>query len=204
MVKAQQGYPEPLKSVVVPIFSFYAPDTPEIPFDVAAATKLLDDAGYVLGSDGVRAKGDQRLSFKFVAQAGRADDELVQQIIIGQLKAIGIEAVADNKAGVAYREARYKGGYDLLYGRWITAADPVYSIFWGTGGPNNGQGYSNPTLDAAFKKFESELDPRRRKSMRPSSRRSSPRIFRPSRSPATPRRSPNRRGSRTSSPTRRT
>ena len=64
----------------------------------------------------------------------------------------------------AYREARYKGNYDLLYGRWITSADPVYSIFWGTGGPNNGQGYSNPALDAALKTFESTLDPATRKS----------------------------------------
>lgn len=164
MIKAQQGYPQPLKSVVVPIFDFYDPNTPETTFDVAAANKILDEAGYAPGGDGVRAKGDQRLSYKIVAQAGRADDELVEQILIVQLKAIGIEVVADNKAGVAYREARYKGNYDLLYGRWITSADPVYSIFWGTGGPNNGQGYSNPALDAALKTFESTLDPATRKS----------------------------------------
>jgi peptide/nickel transport system substrate-binding protein len=164
MIKAQAGYPEALKSVVVPIFDFYDPNTPEIAFDAAAAAKTLDDAGYAVGSDGVRAKDGNRLSYTFVAQAGRADDELVQQIIIAQLKAVGIEVTADNKAGVAYREARYKGGYDLLYGRWITSADPVYSVFWGTGGANNGQSYSNPALDAAFATFESTLDPAVRKS----------------------------------------
>lgn len=164
MIKAQAGYPEAIHSVVVPIFDFYDPNTLETPFDVTTANKLLDDAGYALGTDGVRAKGALRLSYKFVAQAGRADDELVQQIIVAQLKAIGIEVMADNKAGVAYREARYKGNYDLLYGRWITSADPVYSTFWGTGSVNNGQNYSNPALDAAFKAFESTLDPEKRKS----------------------------------------
>ena len=98
-----------------------------------------------------------------MVQAGRADDELVQQVIITELKAIGIEAVANNQSGVAYREARYKGGYDLIYGRWITSADPVYSVFWGTGGANNGQSYSNPDLDAALKAFENTLDPAARK-----------------------------------------
>ena len=112
-----------------------------------------------MGDDGVRAKDGNRLAYTLVAQAGRADDELVQQVIIAPLKAIGNEVTADNKAGVAYRGARYKGGYDLLYNRWITSADPVYSVFWGTGGANNGQSYSNPTLDAAFKMFESTLDP---------------------------------------------
>ncbi|RYG93721.1 MAG: peptide ABC transporter substrate-binding protein, partial [Alphaproteobacteria bacterium] len=160
---AQGGFPEAIKSPVVPVFEFYDPNTPEIAYDPAAAMKMLDDAGYVVGSDGIRAKGDEKLSYTFMVQAGRADDELAQQVIIAQLKAIGIEATADNKTGVAYREARYKGGYDLIYGRWITSADPVYSVFWGTGGANNGQSYSNPTLDAAFDKFENTLDPAVRK-----------------------------------------
>lgn len=163
IIKAQGGYPKAIKSPVVPVFDYYDPNTPEIPFDVDAANKALDDAGYARGGDGIRTKDGKRLSFSFVVQSGRADDELVQQIIIAQLKAIGIEAQADNKDGVAYREARYKGNYDMIYGRWITSADPVYSVFYGTNGPNNGQGYSNPTLDQAFAKFENSLDPKVRK-----------------------------------------
>ncbi len=161
--KAQGGFPEPIKSPVVPVFEFYDPNTPEIAYDVAAANRILDDAGYAPGSDGIREKNGERLSYAFMVQAGRADDELAQQVIIAQLKAIGIEAVANNQTGVAYREARYKGGYDLIYGRWITSADPVYSVFWGTGGANNGQSYSNPALDEALSKFETTLDPAARK-----------------------------------------
>ncbi|GGF30121.1 peptide ABC transporter substrate-binding protein [Youhaiella tibetensis] len=163
LIKAQGGFPEAIKSPVVPVFDFYDPNTPETAYDVEAAKKLLDDAGYKPGGDGIREKDGERLSYTFMVQAGRADDELAQQVIIAQLKAIGIEATADNKTGVAYREARYKGGYDLIYGRWITSADPVYSVFWGTGGANNGQSYSNPALDAAFGKFENTLDPAVRK-----------------------------------------
>jgi peptide/nickel transport system substrate-binding protein len=161
--KAQGGFPEPIRSPVVPVFDYYDPTVPVIPYDPEAAGKLLDAAGYAKGSDGVRAKGGEKLVFSFVVQAGRADDELAQQVIIAQLKAIGIQATADNKTGVAFREARYKGGYDLLYSRWITSADPVYSVFWGTGGANNGQSYSNPKLDAVFARFEKTLDPAVRK-----------------------------------------
>ncbi len=164
LIKVQGGFPQAIKSPVVPVFDFFDPGTPDYAYDVAMAKKMLDDAGYVVGSGGVRAKGGERLSYSFLIQAGRADDELAQQVIIAQLKAIGIEATADNKTGVAYREARYKGGYDLIYGRWITSADPVYSVFWGTGGANNGQSYSNPKLDEAFKAFEATLDPAARKS----------------------------------------
>ena len=91
-------------------------------------------------------------------QAGRGDDELAQQVIIAQLKAIGVEAKADNKMGVAFRQARYKGDYDLMYGTWVTGIDPAYSEFFGTGGALNSQKYSNPELDGIMRSMESTLD----------------------------------------------
>ena len=164
LVRAQGGFPQPIKSVVVPVFQdLYDPDTLSYPFDPALANKMLDDAGYATGTDGIREKDGEKLVYRIVVQAGRADDELAEQVIIAQLKAIGIGAKPDNKTGVAYREARYKGDYDLLYGRWITSADPVYSVFYGTKAANNGQGYSNPKLDEVFAKLEHTLDPAERK-----------------------------------------
>jgi len=163
LIRVQGGFPKPIKSLVLPIFELYDDATPEYAYDPAAANALLDEAGYTKGGDGIREKDGTRLSFAFVVQAGRADDENVQQVIIAQLKEIGIEATADNKTGVAYREARYSGGYDMLYGRWITSADPVYSTFYGTEGENNGQGYGNPELDAAFERLENTLDAAERK-----------------------------------------
>ncbi len=158
LIKAQGGYPEAIKSIVVPVFALYDDATPTYDLDPEKAAQVLEDAGYVMGSDGVRAKDGQRLSFNFVVSAGLSDDENVQQIIMAQMKPIGIELIPDNQAGVAYREARYNGNYDLFYGRWITSADPVYSVFYGTGGANNGQDYSNPELDAVFDTLEHSLN----------------------------------------------
>lgn len=163
LVRAMSGYPLAIRSPVVPLFDFYDAAVPTYPYDVATANRLLDEAGYARGADGVRAKGSERMAYRIVGQAGRADDELVEQVLIAQFKAVGIEASIDNKAGVAFREARYKGNYDMLYSRWITSADPVYSVFFGTKGTNNGQGYSNPELDAAMAKMESTLDPTEKK-----------------------------------------
>ena len=163
LVRAMGGYPVPVKSPVVPLFDYYDPDVASYAFDAALANKLLDDGGYAKGADGVRAKGGERMSYRIVGQAGQADDEIVEQVLIAQLKAVGIEAAIDNKAGVAFREARYKGNYDLLYSRWITSADPVYSVFFGSKGANNGQGYSNAELDAVLAKMENTLDPAEKK-----------------------------------------
>jgi peptide/nickel transport system substrate-binding protein len=159
LVRVLGGFPAPINSVVVPVFPFHDPDAPQHPHDPALAARLLDEAGYVRGADGVRGKGGQRLSYRFLVQAGRGDDELVQQVIAAQLKAIGIDAWPDNRTGVAYRQARYKGQYDLNYSGWVTGAQPLYSKFFGTGGSNNGQGYSNPALDKVLAEMEASLDP---------------------------------------------
>lgn len=157
--KALGGYPIPIDTVVVPVFSYSNKNVPKYPYDPAKAKQLLDAAGYKPGSDGIRAKNGQRLSFNIMAQAGRSTDEDAQQVMIAQMKAIGIELKPDNKAGVALRDARYKGGYDLYYGGWITSADPSYGVFFGTKGANNGQGYSNPKVDALLATADSSLDP---------------------------------------------
>src|SRR5258708_15122620 len=60
-------------------------------FDPAGANTLLDQAGWVKGADGVRAKAVQRLEFQYSTTANnlwRADDELILQ---QNFKAIGIK-----------------------------------------------------------------------------------------------------------------
>ena len=158
IAKALGGYPVPIDTVVVPVFSYSNKNVPKYPYDPAKARQLLDAAGYKPGPDGIRAKGGERLSFKVMAQAGRSTDEDAEQVIIAALKNVGIELTPDNKSGVAFRDARYKGNYDLFYSGWITSADPTYSVFFGTKGANNGQGYSSAKVDALLAKAESTLD----------------------------------------------
>jgi peptide/nickel transport system substrate-binding protein len=166
LVKALGGYPKPIDSVVLPIFPFYNPDAPKYPYNPEKANKLLDSAGYKKGPDGIRRDSSGNpLHFRILSEAGRSNYELMEQVIIADLKAIGIQGVADNKTGVAYREAHRKGDYDLYLGGWITPADPDYSIFYSTDGSLNGQGYSNPKLDKVLTEVNATLDPAKRKAL---------------------------------------
>jgi peptide/nickel transport system substrate-binding protein len=162
--KALGSFPKPIDTVVVPVFSASNRNVVKYPYNPTKAKALLDAAGYKPGPDGIRVKNGQRMSYKILVQAGRANDEIAQQVIISSLKAVGIELQPDNKTGVAFREARYKGGYDVFYSGWITSADPVYSVFFKTGGVNNGQGFSNPKIDAFLDRAENTLDPAVQKS----------------------------------------
>jgi peptide/nickel transport system substrate-binding protein len=162
LVKAAGGYPQAIRSPIVPLLSALydsSPDASAPAYDPAAANQALDAAGYRRGPDGFRSKDGAALNFWITTRSGEIDGEIGEQIIMAELKAIGIRVTADNKSGIAYREARYRGDFDLLYSRWVTAADPVYSVFYGSHGPLNGQGYASAELDAALKRMETTLEP---------------------------------------------
>lgn len=159
--RALGDYMLPIDTFVVSTFSFANDDVPTYAYDPEQARQILLDAGYKPGRDGVMEKDGVRLSFNFMTQAGRAEYETAQQVIMAQLKAIGIETKPDNKAGAALSEARRNGGFDVWYSGWITPADPIdaYVSFYATGGFNNGGSYSNPATDAALNGAAGTLDP---------------------------------------------
>lgn len=166
LVKAAGGYPRPIRTPVLPVFADLYDSSREAAapdFDPIAANAELDAAGYRRGDDGYRLRRGVPLAFRITTRSGDIDGEIAEQIIIANLKAIGIRLSADNKSGVAYREARYKGAFDLVYGPTYTAADPVYSVFYATDGPLNGYRYTNPLADAALKDMETTLDPNARR-----------------------------------------
>ncbi len=166
LVKAAGNYPRPIYSTVLPVFEqLYdpEPDAAVPVYDPAAANAALDAAGFPRGPDGIRARDGRPLELGITTQSGDIDGEIAEQILIAELKAVGIAAYADNKSGIAYRQARYKGAFDLQYGRITTAADPVYSMFYGTQGPLNGRGYSSAAMDAALARMETSLLPEERR-----------------------------------------
>ena len=160
IARALGGYPSPIDTVVVPIFSFSSTDVPTYPYDPEEAGRLLEEAGYTLGSDGVRVGPDgERLSFEFMTQAGRSEYELAQQVMIANLQEVGIEARPNNRSGPALTDAMNASDYDLWYSGWITPGIPNYAIFYATDGFLNTLNYSSPELDAALETANNSIDP---------------------------------------------
>lgn len=159
--KALGGYMVPTNTFVVSIFPYSSDNVPSYEYNPELARQILLDAGYAPDRDGIMAKDGKRLSFDIMTQAGRVEYELAQQVVIAEMKAIGIELKTDNKSGAAYSQARREGDFDVWYSGWITPADPIdsYISFYGTGGFNNGGAYSNPEVDAALNAAAASLDP---------------------------------------------
>ncbi|HEX5164097.1 MAG TPA: ABC transporter substrate-binding protein, partial [Thermomicrobiales bacterium] len=78
----------------MPVLSWaYNPDGIELkyPYDPDKAKQLLDDAGWVEGSDGIREKDGQRLAFTMYTNAGNQVREQYLTVLQEYWSAIGVE-----------------------------------------------------------------------------------------------------------------
>lgn len=129
---------------------------PQFPYDPARATRLLSQAGWVRGADGVLT--DQRTGARFEIQlTARGPRDAKEQLIIADnWKALG--AQLDLYSIPAALQAD-KGHTSMLPGAWLATIQPYHfitqyfhsgsitSLERGWTGQNRG-GYSNPKLDA--------------------------------------------------------
>lgn len=92
--------------------------------DRARAAALLDDAGWVKGEDGVRAKDGKRLTVVFLETQGNREKRLdVITMLRRQLRDTGFELRIEGQPGGSYLQKAIAGDFDLLAGSQF-APDP--------------------------------------------------------------------------------
>jgi peptide/nickel transport system substrate-binding protein len=135
---------------------------PTTPFDIAAANRLLDRAGWRRGADGIRAKGPLRLSLLFPIPAGSPDYDQRAELIRSWLQQIGVEVSTRRYAATLMFAPPGEGG--IIYGgrfdlvAFIWSVDPLGDLsgYYGCSqSPPNGQNvtrYCNRRVDAAMAK----------------------------------------------------
>jgi peptide/nickel transport system substrate-binding protein len=129
--------------------------------DPTRAAQLLDDAGWPMGSDGVRARDGARLSFTLYSYPGRAELTPYAVTMQSQLQPLGFDITVTEVQNVA--DVIKTGDWDaaMKSNNTIVTGDPLYEfnrLFLTGGGDNVGQ-YSNPQLDAIVDQMRTELDP---------------------------------------------
>ena len=159
-VKMTAGFPSPSL--------WWAPKDMYHKYDVAAANKLLDDAGYKMGSDGFRTTPEgARLATTLIADSNSPTEVRTAELIKGMLAQIGME-VTPNPMNIDSGVDKVWPGYSAknprdyqatiwhwsiypMVNRWATPMlwDPRFDgIGWA-----NISGYTNPelqTLDDIF------------------------------------------------------
>jgi peptide/nickel transport system substrate-binding protein len=126
---------------------YHDPDVPSYDMDPDRARRLLDEAGWTAGPDGVRRKGGERFSFTLLNRSGSADRMLVAQVIQAQLRAVGVEVLFETLESVAWSSRWRRGQWEAVVSAWFLPADPTLTGLYACDGANNMTGFCDPVLD---------------------------------------------------------
>ena len=123
--------------------------------DVAEAKRILDAAGWTVGTGGVRSKGGKALSFKLGFYDSRAELEPMTVVIKDRLKAVGIDAVIEKFADINTTVANSAFDATLYSYNPVPYADPGRGItqFYVASGTNKDR-YANPAVTEAFEQYK--------------------------------------------------
>jgi len=132
-------------------------------YDVEKAKQMLDEAGWVVGADGIREKDGEKFSFTIMNRAGRQDRIAVAQVIQAQLKEIGIDVQFESLEAAAWTNQWRTGVWEAIVSGWFLPSDPSITAIYGCGGSNNFTGFCDPALDELMQESDKNLDPAVRK-----------------------------------------
>jgi peptide/nickel transport system substrate-binding protein len=129
---------------------YYEPDVAQYPYDPAMAEQLLEEAGWVMGSDGVREKDGVRCAFICTVisgdQARKPEAELAQQY----LAQVGIEMSIEEAPVATIQEGQRNGTVDMSLYNWTYgggSGEPDPSTVLKSGQRNNWSLWSNERVD---------------------------------------------------------
>ena len=98
-------------------------------YNVDAAKKLLDDAGWAPGSDGIRVKDGQRLSFGFTLPSGTPTTENEANLLQAQLKEVGIEVkLVPVDTNGYFKDYINTGNFEMTSFTWQGTQYPMANI----------------------------------------------------------------------------
>jgi peptide/nickel transport system substrate-binding protein len=172
------GYSEPGTTVVPPVSVAGARWLPEgdevIPFDLAGANQLLEEAGYRdTDGDGVREmpNGGEPLVFRYYTQTNDQNTIKTAPFVQGWLEDIGIQTEITAMSSGRLTDEINAGTYDLFHWGWLPDPDPDSILQNWTCGDrppdaqtygDNDAYYCNPEFDRIYQDSRTTLDPGQR------------------------------------------
>jgi peptide/nickel transport system substrate-binding protein len=149
-------------------WAFNKDNKPTYGYDAAAAKKMLDDAGWKVGADGVRAKDGKRFAFTVWTNAGNNIREAIIVAAQQYWKEIGLEVKTQTEEWNAFlkRIGATPDGtrdYDVFLVGFQWGVDPSQRDMWHSAGGFNLNKYNNPAMDKVLDDALSTLDQAKRK-----------------------------------------
>jgi len=139
--------------------------------DINGASRLLDDAGWVMGADGVRAKGGVKLSFEIECPLGWSDWKASIDVVVRAGRLIGIDLTTYFPDAGVWSDDRFNCNFDIIMDSpggqgisspWSRAYAMMYSKYLPPVGTPNALGnwgrYSNSRADTLIDRIANETN----------------------------------------------
>jgi peptide/nickel transport system substrate-binding protein len=149
--------------------TWYDPKVREYPYDPRRARALLDGAGYRLGRDGVRRRGNVRLAYTLTFPgSGQASAALeIAAAFQADMQAIGIGITVQQLDYATFLTQTQDGKYDLALSGWGGVPDPDQLTLLGCDqfppNGNNNMHFCNRRIDRDVHLGLELIDPAKRK-----------------------------------------
>ena len=158
-----QGYAQTSNVPLAKVSWAYTDDINEYKYDPDKASKLLDEAGWKVGKDGIREKDGKKLDFVWSTHTDSKYVETMIPMLKEDWKKIGVKVEADIMEFPALTEKVNKErDFDLFNMAWSLSVDPdSYEIFHSSQdqpGGYNSVGFKNDKNDELLEKGRQEFD----------------------------------------------
>jgi peptide/nickel transport system substrate-binding protein len=133
-------------------------------YNLDKAKKLLDEAGWKAGSDGIREKDGQKLKLTYYGASSAKDGDLFIPIAKENYKELGVEFNPEFMDFNTMLSKVKKGDYDLASVATPITTDPSETVGgYSSDGDDNTLGYKNEKVDTLIKKGLETVDIEKRK-----------------------------------------
>ena len=139
--------------------------------DINGANRLLDNAGWVPGADGIRAKGGVKLSFRVECPHGWSDWNASLEVVARAGRRLGMDIITYFPDAGTWSDDRFSGNFDIIMDSpggqgvsspWSRAYAMMYSKYLPPVGTPNAVGnwgrYSNARVDALIDRIANETN----------------------------------------------
>jgi peptide/nickel transport system substrate-binding protein len=160
------GYPaKPVREPLLMGQLGYDPQYAQASYDPAAASTILSNDGWVVGADGIRSKGGQRLAFRLYAE-DTPENRRTARLLSADWRKLGVDMTPVLQSFTDFQTTLEFHTYDaLLYGISI-GADPDVFAYWDSSQADirstsrlNFSEYKSTIADTSLEAGRTRLDP---------------------------------------------
>ncbi|RDI67575.1 ABC transporter substrate-binding protein [Nocardia pseudobrasiliensis] len=126
--------------------------------DPEAARRILDQAGWRPGGDGIRVKDGARLSFGILFGRSFAGNQAILELIQQQLRSVGVEVRLEPASDGEYSARQAAKNFDSLYYNMTRADGDILRTTFGLDGANLNVRAPLPELDRVLSEEQQSTD----------------------------------------------